>query len=137
MTNVDANRLFATFAGHEGSIISFVMLMQQHDLTPADVLQMYDQYIADLRATMLPPPDLPAPDPPDTRRPEGQADTEYRLGACPRCGAEVWAIKKCPHISPPWRTFLACDADDCGYHGRSRLTVDVLRRQWPVGVEED
>lgn len=134
---IDANDLFSKFSGHEGSIISFAMLMQQHDLTPADVLQMYEQYMSALQAEMQsPPPDNPAPDP-DTRRIGDQADTEYRLGACPRCGGEVWGVKKCPHISPPWRTFLACDNEDCAYHGRSRLTVDELRRQWPDGVEED
>ena len=74
---------------------------------------------------------------PNVRRHGDSPDAEFRLGPCPRCGAEVWGIKKCPHISPPWRTFLACDNPDCAYHGKSRLTVDELRRVWPVGVEED
>ena len=135
MRELTPTTLWEPYLGHEGGIVAFLRLMIRHDLSPVDALAAHDQYVAGLRATMVSAPD---PEPtPDTRRPEGQADTEYRLGACPRCGGEVWAIKKCPHISPPWRTFLACDNETCGYHGRSRLTVDVLRRQWPDGVEED
>lgn len=122
--------------GHEAAIVSFVAAMQARGLTPAEVLAAYERRMDELQAAMLPPPDAPV-SAPDTRRQEGQADVEYRLGACPRCGADVWGIKKCPHISPPWRTFLACDNESCGFHGRSRLAVEALLRQWPDGVEED
>ena len=130
--------IFGAFGPHAAMVAAVAAKMQELSLTPDDVLRLYDEYMAEMMADMVPASseDATPPDP-DTRRPEGQADTEYRLGACPRCGAEVWGIKKCPHITPPWRTFLACDNPDCSYFGRSRLTVDVLRRQWPTGVEED
>lgn len=138
MRVITPEALWGPYAGQEGGIASFVRRMRDHAVTPDAALAMYEQYMDAVQATMSPPPDAPAPAPdPDTRRPEGQADAEHRLGACPKCGAEVWGIKKCPHVSPPWRTFLACDNPDCAYHGRSRLTVDELRRVWPVGVEED
>lgn len=128
------------FGPHASLVAAVAARMRDLGLTPEDVLRLYDEWMAERMADMIPAaeaPEFAAPPDPDTRRPEGQADTEHRLGACPRCGAEVWGIKKCPHVSPPWRTFLACDNDEtCGYHGRSRLTVDELRRVWPVGVEE-
>lgn len=131
------DNLYSPFFGCHGSIVTFLRLMQQHDLSPAAALDMYEQYMDALQADMLPVPSPPDASP-DVRRAEGQPDAEYRLGACPKCRkSEVWGIKKCPHISPPWRTFFACDAPDCSYHGRSRLAVDVLRRQWPTGAEEE
>ena len=140
-----ADDFFAAFGPHAATVAAVAAKMIRLKLSPEDVLRLYDAHVEAMAADMIPatPEERDraagraAPPDPDTRRPEGQADTEHRLGACPQCGAEVWGIKKCPHISPPWRTFLACDNDACGYHGKSRLTVDVLRRQWPVGVEED
>lgn len=131
-------RLWGLFVGRETLVATVAARMRDLGLSPQDVLDQYEALMAEMMADMTPAPrpEPAAPDP-DTRRPEGQADTEYRLGACPRCGVAVWGVKKCAHISPPWRTFLACDNPDCAYHGRSRLTVDVLRRQWPDGVEED
>ena len=133
-------RLFDVFAGQAATVAAAAARMRDLGLTPDDVLREYDEWMAARMADMIPAaeaPEFAAPTDPDTRRPEGQADTEHRLGACPRCGAEVWGIRKCPHIAPPWRTFLACDSETCGYHGRSRLTVDELRRVWPVGVETE
>lgn len=132
--------LFDLFAGQAATVAAAAAKMRDLKLTPDDVLRLYDEWMTARKVDMVPAaeaPEFAAPPDPDTRRPEGQADTEHRLGACPRCGAEVWGIRKCPHIAPPWRTFLACDNETCGYHGRSRLTVDELRRVWPVGVEED
>lgn len=131
------DELFAPYLGHDAAIVAFVRAMRRHSLTPDDVLSLHGQFMAEMLATMRPPPEAPAAPDPDTRRAEGQADTEFRLGPCPLCGGDVWGVKKCPYISPPWRTFLACDNDGCTFHGRSRLTVEELRRRWPDGVEED
>lgn len=130
---------FDIFGAHAAIVAAAAARMRDQGLTPDDVLRLYDELMAARMANMTPAAPRPEPAAPDpnTRRPEGQADTEYRLGACPRCGGEVWGVKKCSHISPPWRTFLACDSETCTFHGRSRLTVDVLRRQWPVGVETE
>lgn len=129
---------WSAYVGHEATIASALRAMLASGVTVSEALKSYDVHMARLMADMRPAPEEapPAPDP-ASRRAEGQADTEFRLGPCPRCGAEVWGIRKCPHIAPPWRTFLACDSETCGYHGKSRLTVDELRRVWPVGVEED
>ena len=136
---MSADELCAPYSGL-AQIMGFVARMRDLGLSPEDVLRLYDEWMAERMVDMVPAAEAPgfaAPPDPDVRRPEGQADTEHRLGACPKCGAEVWGIRKCPHVSPPWRTFLACDNPDCAYHGKSRLTVDELRRVWPVGVEED
>ena len=137
MRQLTPEALWGPYAGQEGGIVSFIRRMRDHAVTPEAALDMYERHMDAMLATMLPPPDAPAESPGDVRRPEGQADAEHRLGPCPKCGAEVWGIKKCPHISPPWRTFFVCDSDACGFHGRSRLTVEELRRRWPEGVEED
>lgn len=131
--------LFAPFVGHEAVCVAFSARMADLGLSAADVPALYETLMDARMADMIPATE--SPDPAETtgdvRRRPGQADTEHRLGACPKCGAEVWGIKKCPHISPPWRTFFACDNDDCAYHGRSRLTVEALRRKWPEGAEVD
>lgn len=114
-------------------------------LTPDDVLRLYDEWMDARMADMIPATEADKARAAqaverargDVRRRPGQADTEFRLGACPVCGSEVWGVTKCPHIAPPWRTFFACDSDNCGYHGRSRLTVEALRRRWPDGAEVD
>ena len=112
-------------------------------LTPEDVLRLYDEWMAERMQGMIPASDadqaraVEARATGNVRRRPGQADAEFLLGPCPRCGRQVWGIKKCPHISPPWRAFFACDSDDCAYHGRSRLTVEALRRKWPEGAEVD
>lgn len=140
-----AGDFFAAFGPHAATIAAMAAKMIRLGLSPEDVLRLYDEHVEAMAADMIPatPEErdraagrdvTPSP---DTRRTEGQADTEHRLGACPRCGAEVWGIRKCPHIAPPWRTFLACDNETCAYHGKSRLTVDELRRVWPVGVETE
>lgn len=140
--------------GSAATIADAAARMRDMGLTPDDVLRLYDEWMDARMADMI-PAELPHPPTAvvpfrdgggpqgrgelrgDIRRRPGQADTEHRLGACPKCGAEVWGIKKCPHISPPWRTFFACDNDDCSCHGRSRLTVEALRRKWPEGAEVD
>ena len=114
-------------------------------LSPDDVLRIYDEWMTEQMRDLVPPTaeqqaraarnEAKRLAEQGIRRQPGQPDREYRLGACPKCGGEVWGIKKCPHVSPPWRTFLACDNPDCSYHGRSRLTVEQLRRRWPEGVE--
>lgn len=132
--------MYSIFETFGPTAVAVAARMLDLGVTPREVLDRYDAWMAGRMADMIPAaeaPEFAAPPDPDTRRHEGQADTEHRLGACPKCGAEVWGIKKCPHIVPPWRTFLACDNPDCAYHGKSRLTVDELRRVWPVGVEED
>lgn len=128
--------LYSPFLGSEATIAAFLRRMLRHGVPAEQALAMYDDYMAEQMTDMIPAPAQQA-DPNETRQPAGQADREYRLGACPKCGGEVWGIKKCPHISPPWRTFLACDNETCGYHGRSRLTVEALRRRWPDGAEVD
>lgn len=136
------SNFFDSFTPPHATVIAAALAkMLDRGLSPESVLAQYEPYMAELTAHMrpvLPEDQATAESLPETRHPEGQADVEYRLGACPRCGADdVWGIKKCPHISPPWRTFLVCDNEACGFHGRSRLTVDELRRRWPDGVEED
>ena len=133
--------------GLAATIADAATRMRDMGLTPEDVLRLYDEWMAERMADMIPATEADraraaravkkATADADTRRRPGQADTEHRLGACPVCGSEVWGIKKCPHIAPPWRTFFACDNDDCAYHGRSRLTVEALRRKWPEGAEVD
>lgn len=129
---------FTFFLGSEAIVATAAAKMRDLGMTPEDVLHQYDEWMAEQMAGMIPAPE-PAQDnaPGDVRQPAGQADREFRLGACPKCGAEVWGIKKCPHISPPWQTFFACDGENCNYHGKSRLTIEVLRRRWPEGVEVD
>lgn len=136
---------FSIFGPHSATIAAACEKMRDLGLTPDDVLRLYDEWMEELTRYMIPatPQDraraakAAANATGNIRRRPGQADAEHRLGACPRCGGEVWGIKKCPHIAPPWRTFFACDNDDCAYHGRSRLTVDELRRRWPEGAEVD
>lgn len=128
---------WAAYLGHEASIVAALREMRAAGTTVDEALAGYDAWLAEQMADMIPataPPD-PAETPGDIRSRPGQADAEHRLGACPVCSSEVWGIKKCPHIAPPWRTFFACDNDDCAYHGKSRLTVEALRRKWPEGAE--
>lgn len=143
MRELTPDALFAPYAGHEAVIASFAARMAEYGLEAAEVGALYEQYMADKMADMIPATEADRAKAAraverargEVRRRPGQADAEHRLGACPQCGSEVWGIKKCPHISPPWRTFFACDSDDCAYHGRSRLTVEALRRKWPEGAE--
>lgn len=136
---------FDTFAPQAGTVVAAAARMRDLGLTPEDVLRLYDEWMAEQMADMIPATEADKARAAkavelargNVRRRPGQADAEHRLGACPVCGSEVWGIKKCPHITPPWRTFFACDSDDCAYHGRSRLTVEALRRKWPEGAEVD
>lgn len=130
---------FDAFAGVEASVALAAEKMIDMGLSPDDVLRLYDEWMTERMRDMIPAPaSVAVREPlPDTRQPAGQADREYRLGACPKCGADVWGIRKCPHVSPPWQTFFACDGESCGYHGKSRLTIEALRRRWPEGVEVD
>lgn len=133
--------------GSAATIADAAARMRDMGMTPDDVLRLYDEWLAERMADMIPATEADraraaravkkATADADTRRRPGQADMEHRLGACPVCGSEVWGIKKCAHISPPWRTFFACDNETCPYHGRSRLTVEALRRKWPEGAEVD
>lgn len=112
---ITADTLFSPFVGHEGSIISFVMMMQQHDLSSTDVLLMYEQYIAALRETMQPAPEsVPEPDLDGIPLQPGE---RVMRQPCPTCGRSVVGKQLCPRVSPHWRTQLACDA--CGWHALS------------------
>lgn len=143
MQDMKPDDLFAQFVGHEAVCAAFAARMADLGVVPADVPALYESLMAARMADMIPATEADAAKAAqaverargDIRRRPGQADAEHRLGACPKCGAEVWGVKKCPHISPPWRTFFACDSDACAYHGRSRLTVEALRRKWPEGAE--
>ena len=46
--------------------------------------------------------------------------------ACPACGGAVELYQLCAISSPVWRTQLACMADACAWHGKSRLPIDAL-----------
>lgn len=134
---------FDAFTGVEAEIALAAEKMRDMGLTPDDVLRLYDEWMAEQMRDMIPAAEAERARAEkaveralgNVRRRPGQADAELRLGACPKCGSEVWGIKKCPHIAPPWRVFFACDNDDCAYHGKSRLTVEALRRKWPEGAE--
>lgn len=134
---VQMSGILPIFAGQEAVVATAAAKMRDLGMSPDDVLREYDEWMAERMRDMVPAPEPAQADVGNVRRRPGQADAEHRLGACPVCGSEVWGIKKCPHITPPWRTFFACDSDDCGYHGRSRLTVEALRRKWPEGAEVD
>lgn len=139
------SNFFDRFAPNAATVAAAAAEMRDLGLTPEDVLRLYDEWMDARMADMIPATEADRANASqaveqargDIRRRPGQADAEHRLGECPKCGAEVWGIKKCPHIAPPWRTFFACDNDDCSYHGRSRLTVEALRRRWPEGAEAE
>lgn len=137
------NDFFATFGPLSATVATACEKMRDLGLTPDDVLRLYDEWMDEQMADMITATEADKAKAAkeverargDIRRHPGQADDEHRLGACPKCGSPVWGIKKCPHIAPPWRTFFACDGEQCAYHGRSRLTVEQLRRKWPEGAE--
>lgn len=110
-------------------------LMQQHSLTPADVLAQYEAYISAQTAGQVPPPPEAFADP-DTPRSapapqQAGLEREFPAGPCPVCGAQTFAHPLCPHVSPVWRTEVACGNPDCDWHGRSRMTLAVLKQRWP------
>ena len=127
--------LFDIFTGAPAATIAAACrLMQQHNLSPADVLAQYDDYIRTQTAGQVPPPPEAFADP-DTPRQTAQQKTglerEFPAGPCPRCGQQTFAHPLCPHVSPIWRTELACGNPDCTWDGRSKLPLAVLKAQWP------
>ena len=109
-------------------------LMQEHNLSPADVLAQYDAYILAQTAGQVPPPPEAFVDP-DTQQQSVRQRTglerEFPAGPCPVCGARTFAHPLCPQVSPVWRTELACGNPDCAWDGRSKLPLAVLKAQWP------
>lgn len=109
-------------------------LMQERNLSPADVLAQYDDYILAQTAGQVPPPPEAFVDP-DTQqqsvRQKSGLEREFPAGPCPVCGARTYAHPLCPQVSPVWRTELACSNPNCTWDGRSKLPLAVLKAQWP------
>lgn len=123
------------FSGQQAATVAAACrLMQQHSLTPADVLAQYEAYISAQTAGQVPPPPEAFVDP-DTQQQSVRQRTglerEFPAGPCPVCGAQTFAHPLCPHVSPIWRTEVACGNPDCDWHGRSRMTLAVLKQRWP------
>lgn len=127
--------LFDIFSSQQATTVAAACrLMQEHSLSPADVLAQYDDYILAQTAGQAPPPTEALVDP-DTRSAPAPQKTglerEFPAGPCPVCGARTFAHPLCPQVSPVWRTELACSNPNCTWDGRSKLPLAVLKAQWP------
>ncbi len=107
--------------------------MRRLGLTPDDVLAAYDEWMADLQAQMVPAgrgarkQNSTLHSPPSTLKKRHKAGDYAVLPAvCPACGGDVELLQLCHLASPIWRTQLACMADACVWHGKSRLPIDAL-----------
>jgi len=130
-----SSNLFDIFSVQQATTVAAVCrLMQQHSLSPADVLAQYDAYILAQTAGQVPPPPEAFVDPDTRSTPSPQKtglEREFPAGPCPVCGARTYAHPLCPQVSPVWRTEVACGNPDCDWHGRSRMTLAVLKQRWP------
>lgn len=132
--------IFAVFPGHEATVAAVAAYMRDYNLTPADVLAAYDEWLAARKRTMIP---TGAPSVASGRAGESAAfvgsarkagvvgrsragDSVQLPNACPVCGAAVELYQLCHISSPVWRTQLACMADRCAWHGKSKMPIDVL-----------
>lgn len=124
-----STNLFDIFTGsHAATVAAACSLMQQHNLSPADVLAQYDDHIRNNAAGQVPPPaDTVSQSAPQ----KTGLERELPAGPCPRCGEQTFAHPLCPHVSPVWRTELACSNPDCDWDGRSKLPLALLKRRWP------
>lgn len=124
-----SSNLFDIFSGSTAaSIAAACRLMQQHGLSPADVLAQYDDYIRAQTAGQVPPP---ADAISQAATQKTGLEREFPAGPCPRCGQQTFAHPLCPHVSPIWRTEVACGNPSCTWDGRSKLPLAVLKAQWP------
>lgn len=126
LTLTTAEDLFAPYA-RAGELASFVRRMRDMRLTPDEVLRLYDEWMAARMADMVPATQNNA------KRVAMAVEVRHKAGdvvqmpdACPRCGATVELLQLCHLASPVWRTQLACMADGCAWHGKSKLPIDVL-----------
>ena len=139
--------MFRFFPGNETVVAAVARHMLRHGLAPQDVLAEYDAWLAERLAEMEP---TPTPSGPAGRLPQkgrlakapsvrglpakpGGGVRRRRAGdfaqlpaSCPACGGTVEMYQMCPIESPVWRTQLACMADGCAWHGKSRLPIDAL-----------
>lgn len=122
------------FRGQETTVATAARYMLRYRLTPQDVLAEYEQWLTQLQARMVPAgrearrqPNSTLHSPPSTLKKRHKAGDFARLPAtCPRCGAAVELHQLCPQASPIWRTQLACTADGCAWHGKSKMPIDAL-----------
>ena len=100
--------------------------MLERGVSPAQLLDAIREYNARAVAAMA--AQAAAEAPPEPVPPAGQF--------CPRCGSQLALQPLCPHVSPHWRTAVACSNDDCAYHGLSTRPLDYLLRNGLENVEE-
>ena len=91
-------------------------MMLERGVTPAQLLDAIREYNARAGAAMA--AQAAAEAPPEPVPPAGQF--------CPRCGSQLALQPLCPHVSPHWRTAVACSNDDCAYHGLSVHNLPYL-----------
>lgn len=137
---MDMQLIFDIFRGDAATTVAAACsVMIERNLSPADVLAQYDDYILAQTAGQVPPPPEAFVDP-DTRSASAPQKTglerEFPAGPCPVCGARTYAHPLCPHVSPVWRTELACSNPDCTWDGRSKLPLAVLKARWPGDLLE-
>jgi len=142
------NDLLSRFRGHEATVAAVARHMRKRGLAPDDVLAAYDAWMAERLAEMAPGVenglsgeqrekrrssrlplrgDSTLDSPHSTLRKRHKAGDFARMpDACPACGGAVEIYQLCPIESPAWRAQLACMADDCAWHGKSKLSIDAL-----------
>lgn len=114
-------------AAHLSIADAICALMIERGVPPAALRTAIAVYHARLAAEMAAAADAPVPD--WTQPQDGMV--------CPRCGAALELQPLCPHVSPHWRTAVACSSDACTYHGLSVHPVPYLLRHGLVdNVEE-
>ena len=124
-----SSNLFDIFSGQQAATIAAACrLMQQHSLSPADVLAQYDEHIRANAAGLVPPQkntiSQAAPQKTGLER-------EFPAGPCPRCGEKTFAHPLCPQVSPVWRVEVACGNPNCTWDGRSKMSLALLKQRWP------
>ena len=124
---------FERFPGQENVAASVALVMRDLGVTPEEALAAYDEWLAERMAEMVPGSPRRSASRSGGARPLLRGGSRHRAGdsaslpgACPRCGATVEMLQLCHISSPVWRTQLACMADGCAWHGKSRLPIDAL-----------
>ena len=122
-----------SFQQHLPAIVLFLKRLEREGATVADALQAYDVYIQELAKSMRPVMARNT----DATLASRLAEDERLPGLqCPKCGSPLAARQLCPHVSPVWRTQLACVREGCTWFGRSKLNIRELRAQGLTGAVE-
>ena len=108
--------------GMENVVFEVARWMRDEGRSPDEVIAAYREH---LRGKGDSPAAAP-PGPQGKRRGHRAGDFARLPNACPKCGGEVELLQLCHIGSPVWRTQLACMADGCAWHGKSRLPIDAL-----------